>query len=57
MQKMVLMCYIYLLELLPLDPGVFENQYTTLLHHPVTCIGSPYFSSAQELEKFPRKLT
>jgi len=32
---------LYLLELLPLDPGFSENQYTTLLHHPVTCIGSP----------------
>jgi len=32
---------LFLLELLPLDLGFFENQYTTLLHHPVTCIGSP----------------
>lgn len=35
---------LYLLELLLLDPGVFENQYTTLLHHPGTYIGSPYYS-------------
>jgi len=27
---------LYLLELLSLDPGFSENQYTTLLHHPVT---------------------